>query len=85
MKFLDYRPFEGKKFQHVGRVVRFILCQTPTGVGDDSISTSFMSLVEHNPQTRPTSIGMELKRPGEIHIDNISAMVHRHLRSSKDC
>ena len=49
MKFLDCSPFEGEKFQFMCRVVRFGLCQTPTGVGNDSISTIIMSLVEDSP------------------------------------
>ena len=35
VKFLDHGPFEGKKLQFMGRVMRFSLCQAPTGVGND--------------------------------------------------
>ena len=59
MEFLNYSPFEGEKL--MGRVVRFSLCQTPTGVGDDAICAIIMNLVEYCPQTRPTRISMELK------------------------
>ena len=68
MEFLDHNPFEGEKLQFVGVVMRFSLCQTPTSVGDDSIHTIIMSLIEDSPQVRPTSIGIEFKRSGEISI-----------------
>ena len=45
MKFLDDSLCEGEKFQLMGRVVRFILCQTPTSLGDDSICAIITSLV----------------------------------------
>ena len=67
MKFLSYSPLEGKKFQFMARVVGFSLCQTPTGIGDDSIYTIIMSLVEYSPKTRPTCI-RSLIWPGEICI-----------------
>ena len=66
MEFLHYSPFEGQKFQVVGKVVRFGFCQTPTDIGNNSIHTIIMSLVEHSPKTRPASISMEFKWPGEI-------------------
>ena len=53
VKFLNYSPFEGEKFQFMGRVVRFGPCQIPTGVGDDDMCTIIMSLVEHSPKTDP--------------------------------
>ena len=68
MEFLHHSPFEGEQFQLVGRVVRFGLSQTTAGVGNDSICTIIMSLVEDSPLSRPTSIGFEFKRPGEICI-----------------
>ena len=68
MEFLDHSPFEGEKLKFVGRVMRFSLCQAPTGIGDDSIHTIIMGLVEDSPQARPASVGMEFKRPGEICI-----------------
>ena len=66
MGFLDHCSFEGEKLQFVGRVMRIHLCQTPTGIGDDSICSIMMSLVEDSPQARPASISMELKRSGEM-------------------
>ena len=66
MEFLDHSPLEGEKLQFVGGVVRFSLCQTPIGIGNDGISTIIMSLVEDSPQARPTSVSMEFKRSGEI-------------------
>ena len=68
VKFLDYSQFEGEKLQFMGRVVRFSLSQTPNGIGNDGIYTIIMSLVEHSPQARPTSISMEFKWTGEICI-----------------
>ena len=68
MEFLYHSPLEGKQLQFMGRVVRFCLCQAPTGVGDDNIHTIIMNLVEDIPQARPTSIGMEFKRSGEVGI-----------------
>ena len=68
MEFLNHGPLEGEKLQFVGRVIGFSLCQTPTGIGNDGISTIIMSLIEDIPQTRPTSIGMEFVRSGEISI-----------------
>ena len=68
MKFLYYSPLGGEKFHFMGRVVRFDLGQIPTGIGDASIHTIIMSLVEDSPQARPASISMELKWPGEICI-----------------
>ena len=45
------------------------LCQTPTGIGNVSIHTIIMSLIEDSPsQARPTSISMEFQRSGEIDI-----------------
>ena len=46
MEFLDHSPCKGKKFQLVGGVVGFSLCQVPTNIGDDGISTIITSLVE---------------------------------------
>ena len=46
----------------------FSLCQTPTGIGYDSISPIVTSLVKDSPQARPTSVSMELERPLEIGI-----------------
>ena len=71
MEFLNHSPFKGMKLNFVGRVMTFSLCQTPAGIGNDSIHTTIMSLVEDSPQSRLTSIGMEFKRPGEIHIGKI--------------
>ena len=68
VEFLTHSPFEGEKFQFVGRVMRFSLCQAPTSIGKDSIHTIIISVVEDSPQTRPASIGMEFKRPGEIFV-----------------
>ena len=68
MEFLDCSPLEGETLQFVGRIVRFSLCQTPTGIGDDGISTTVRSLVEDSSKTRPKSISMEFKRSGEIGI-----------------
>ena len=65
MEFPNYSPFEGEKFQLVDRVVKFGLCQTPTGIGNDSIHTIITSLVQHSLQTRPASISIEFKRPGK--------------------
>ena len=49
MKFLNDSPFEGEKFQVMGRVDRFSLHQTPTGISNDNICAIFMILVEHSP------------------------------------
>ena len=70
MEFLDHGPLEGKKFQFVGRVVGFNLCQTPASIGNNGIHTVIMCLVEDSPQAIPASIGVELKRPHEISIGN---------------
>ena len=61
MEFLDHSPLEGEELQFVGRVMRFSLCQTPAGIGDDSTCTIIMSLIEDSPQARPTSISVEFK------------------------
>ena len=68
MEFLNHGPLEGEKFQVMGRIMGFGLFQTLTGIGNDSICTINMSLVEDRPQARPTSISMEFKRFGEIGI-----------------
>ena len=65
MKLFDYSP-EGKKFQFVGRVNG--LCQVPTNIGYDCIHTVLTGLVVDGSQVRPTSIGVELKRLGKVHI-----------------
>ena len=57
MEFLNYSPFKGEKFQFMGQVVGFCLCQAPTSIGYDCIHTILMALIEE----RPTSIGVELK------------------------
>ena len=46
----------------------FSLCQIPTSIGSDGISTIIMSLVEDSPKARSASIGTELKRSHEISI-----------------
>ena len=58
MEFLNQGPFKGKKLQFMGGVVGLSLCQTPTGIGFESISPIIPSLIE----ARPTSISMELER-----------------------
>ena len=68
MEFLDHSQFEGDKFQLVSREMTFSLHQAPNGVGDDSIITIIMHLVEDTPQAWPTSAAMEFRRPGEICI-----------------
>ena len=44
MEFLNHSPLKGEKLQFMGRVVGVSLCQTPTGVSDDSISCIITSL-----------------------------------------
>ena len=68
MEFLNHSLFEGEKLQPVGRLMRFSLCQAPAGIGDQSVHTIIMSLVEDSPQARPAHVGMEFKRSGEICI-----------------
>ena len=68
MEFLDHSTLEGEILQFVGGVVRFNLCQTPTGRGDDGISTVVTNLVKDSSQARPASVCMEFKRSGEISI-----------------
>ena len=46
----------------------FSLCQAPTSIGYDSISPIITSLIEDSPQNRPTSVGMQFKRPRKIGI-----------------
>ena len=46
----------------------FGLCQAPTSIGYDCIHTILTGLVEDSSQVRPTSIGVELKRHGEVHL-----------------
>ena len=53
MKFFNHSPLKGKKLQFVGRVLGLSLCQTPTCIGDGSISPILM---------RPASIGEQFKR-----------------------
>ena len=65
-EFLNLGPFKGKKFPFMGRLVGFSLCQTPTGIGYDSISPIITSLVENRSQARPTGVGMELEMPLKI-------------------
>ena len=68
MKLFNYCPFEGKKFQLVHRVMGSSLGQAPTSIGYDCIHDIFIGLVEDSSQARPTSIGVELKRLGEVCI-----------------
>ena len=49
MKFLNCSPLEGKKLQFVGGVMGLSLCQTPTGIDNDSIGSIIMRLVEDSP------------------------------------
>ena len=49
MEFLNHGPLKGKKLQFMGAVVGLSLCQTPTGIGTDSISPIIMSLAEDSP------------------------------------
>ena len=61
MKFLDHGPLKDEKLQFVGGVMGLSLCQTPTGIGDNGIGPVIISLVEHSPQARPTSISVQFK------------------------
>ena len=65
MELLNYSPLKGEKLQFKGLVMGFSLCQAPTSIDYDCIYT-ITGLVEDGPKSRPTSISMELKRPGEI-------------------
>ena len=56
VEFLNHSPFKGEKLQFIGGVVGSSLCQTPTGIGYDSISPIIMSLIEDSSQTRPAGI-----------------------------
>ena len=67
-KFLTMAHLRVRNIQFLGGVVGFSLCQTPTSIHNDGISSIITSLVEDSPQARPTSISMELKRPCEISI-----------------
>ena len=53
MELFDHNPPESEKLQCVGRVVRFGLCQTPTGIGDDGIHTIVMNVIEDSPKPDP--------------------------------
>ena len=53
MAFLNNSPLRGEKFQFMGRVMGFGLCQASTGIGYDCIHTILMGLVEAGP--RPDS------------------------------
>ena len=68
MELFNYHPLEGKKLQLVHGVMGFILGQAPPRVGYYCICAIFMGLVEDSSQARPTSIGVELKRLGEVCI-----------------
>ena len=61
MEFLNHSPLKGEKLQFMGGVVGFGLCQTPTGIGNDSISPTIMSLIEDSPQTDPQALVWSLK------------------------
>ena len=65
MEFLNHSSFEGEKFQLMGRVMGFSLCQTPTDIGYDSIHPIVTSLIEESPQATPASVNMELKKASE--------------------
>ena len=68
MEFLNCGPLMGEKFQFMGWVVGCGLGPAPTSLGYACIHTILMGLIEDSPQARPKSIGMELKRTGEICI-----------------
>ena len=85
MKLFNHSPLEGKKFQVVGRVMGFSLCQAPTTVGYDCIHTILVGLVEHGSQAKPTSISVELKRLGEIHVSKDRHSGNSLFKSSKAC
>ena len=68
MEFFNYCSLEGKKSQIVYWVMGFSLGQVPTSIGHYCVCAIFMGLVEDSSQTRPTSIGVELKRLGEVHV-----------------
>ena len=61
MELLNYSPFQGKKFQLIGQVVGFSLCQASTSIGYHCIHTILMGLIENSAQARSTSISIELK------------------------
>ena len=85
MKFLYHSLCKGKKFQFMGRVVRFSLCQTPVGIGENGIHTIITSLVGHSPQTRPTGISMKLQWTGELCIGKNRGCGAQALKVIKDC
>ena len=66
VKFFDYCPLEGKKFQLVCAVMGFGLGQAPANTCYYCICSIFMGLIEDSSQTRPTDISVELERLGEV-------------------
>ena len=68
IELLDHSPLKGEKLQFVAGIMGLSLCQTATGIGDDSIGPIMMSLVEDSPQARPTCIAVQFKRLSKISI-----------------
>ena len=68
MEFLNHGPLKGEKLQFMARVVGFSHCQAPTGIDNDGISSVIMTMVEDWPQAKPTSVGVEFKRPLKISV-----------------
>ena len=85
MELFNHSQLKGEKLQFKDGVVGFSLCQAPTGVGYENIRPSIISEIEDSPQTRPTSISMQFKRPRKNGIDKNGTMVHRCFSSSNAC
>ena len=54
MKLLNHTPLKSKILQFVGWVMVLSLGQVPANIGDDTISSVIMGLVEDSPKARPT-------------------------------
>ena len=85
MEFLYHSPFKGKKLQFMGRVVGLSLCQTPTGIGYDSIGPIIMSLMRTAPILDPQALVCSFKGVEKLAYTRIGAMVHRCFSSSNAC
>ena len=61
MEPLNYSPPKGKKFQFMGQVMGYGLCQAPTGIGFDCTHTILAGLVEDGPWPDPQALVWNLK------------------------
>ena len=85
MKLLNHTPLKSKILQFVGWVMVLSLGQVPANIGDDTISSVIMGLVEDSPRPDPQVSVCSLKGLAKSVWAIIATVVHRCFSLSEDC